>query len=255
MKSEKTALQVYLYTSIAALLAVFVFQSRKVAEAFQMMGIPGTSTSRQVCIGSDGVSNCRFIDTINSTADTLVIRERTGSSPTYACGKTSDGKQMIWNSETITCDPPTDSVEKTSVPVISQNYKDIKCKTAEETYFPPPINRCAVIAGTVPRCLKDGVTATDDAVKAAMACYAKRYSDPEKYPSVTKLGSDTALLWNEFTNLGIYNLRNPCCDPATAPVPAGSVKIGTLVVEKDWKFWTMIGLSVLILIIAIASVF
>lgn len=261
---EKTETVLYLNIAVFVLVTGLVLRTNRLRETFQMMGIPGTSTPIVKCIGSDGVSQCRFVDTAASTSSSLVIQEvRAGSSVTtqftcpsvYLTGK--DGKATTftpnYNPNTFSCeisDPnfPDAYSQLAKAPLTSEQLTKVNCPKADETFF-PAIKKCATVVGTLPRCIPDGATVDSPEVKTAMPCYAKRNADK---PEVSKFGNDLTLLWNDWINLGVYNLRNPCCDPATAPVPAGSIRIGTLVVEKDWKFWTIVGLSILVVLIIIS---
>lgn len=239
---EKTKTVLYLNVIVFVLVASLVVRTRQLREAFQAMGIPGTSTPVVKCIGADGISQCRFVDVEGSTPNTLMIRERTNSPSQYAfCPKTSDGKQTSYDSSTASCIPPSDSADKT--PVVADPAK-ITCPIANEQYF-PAIKRCAVTAGTVPRCIPDNATATSPEVVKAMGCYADRNRD---VPSVSNLGKDTTLLWNNWSTYGVYNLLNPCCDPESEPAPPGTIKIGDTIIEKDWKFWTAIVVVVLLIV-------
>ncbi len=239
---EKTQIAVYLYATIAVLFAALALRGTK--EPFQ-------ATPTVKCVSADGASMCRFIDEASSTKETLVIREQTTSVPQYVfCPKTSDGKDTLFNPNTFACVAPSDSADKDKLPPLADVTK-ITCPKADEKLY-PAMRKCTSIVGTVPRCIPDAATKDTAEVKTAMSCYAKRYADTN---AVSKLGSDTALLWDDWINLGVFNLRNPCCDAAVAPVPVGSIRIGDTVIEKDWKFWTMIGLgSALILAILIAAV-
>ena len=245
--TEKTAIAIYINSAIVVLLATLFFRLGRTLEAFQAMGIPGTATPIVKCIGSDGVSKCRFIDVAGSTPNTLLIRERTNSVP-QKCGKTPEGIQLNYDSATKKCTYSSTSSTGATSSISMDPLASPICPLANETYF-ASIDRCAVTAGTVPRCIPDGATVDSAEVKTAMPCYAKRFADTEA--SVKNLGNDITLLWNEWSTLGVYNLRSPCCDPTTAPVPAGSIRIGTLVVEKDWKFWTIVGLGITVILIFI----
>jgi hypothetical protein len=243
---EKTKTVLYLNITIFVLVAALAFRTRRLREHFQetaTMTATGTLTAGPPtvrCINADGISQCRFVDVPGSTKDNFLIRERTSSPPQFTCPDSG----YSFKSDTLSCDTTDSAKAVKSIPLTADQIGSIRCPKADETYI-PSLKRCATTVGTVPRCLPGNVSPDSEEVKAAMACYADRYFDN---PAVSKFGKDTKLLWDDWTTLGVLNLRSPCCDPVA---PAGTIKVGDTVIEKDWKFWTAIISVVLVVVLLV----
>ncbi len=237
--SEKTILGVYLQTTIVVLGLVLVFQKR-IQEAF-------VSDPRIKCVGPDGTSQCRFVDPLTITDASYIIWETSEFVPTYDCSVKGETIVRTFNLKNKTCDAPSDST--TAIKALDINPLLIQCGFGER--YNSTVGKCAKVVGTIEKCIKPDSTATSDDVKKAMPCYAARYPDlAEKYRN------DTALLYDDYLNIGRYLLRNPCCEEGdTLPAPSGSINLFGYTVKKDWKFWTGFAVfSVLIVIIVIGLV-
>jgi hypothetical protein len=246
--TEKTVLVVYIQATIAVLIAALVFR-QGIAEAFQAAATTTVTTDIPVkCVG-DGGTQCRYIDPA-STAVSYSVREQTGTIPGYDCPQTSDNppKTRSFNLPTLTCNAPADSTDPLKNATIEMDK--IKCGFGE-TYV-DKFKKCTKMVGTIPKCIAENSTADSDDVKKNMPCYAQKYPEQVK----DKIGtSDIKLLYDDYMNIGRYLVRNPCCDADTpSACPSGYFCAFGQTIEKDWKFWTGVGVLSLVLFLIVLSV-
>ncbi len=239
--SEKTVLAVYIQATIAVFIAALVFRQR-IAEAFQA----ATTVPTVKCL-KDGDKQCTYIDP-TSTAVSYSVREQTATVPDYECPQTSDNKPRSFKLPTLTCDAPADSTDPVKNAPI--DIAKIKCGFGET--YTHTFKKCTKLVGTIPKCIAENSTADSDDVKKHMPCYAQRYTDEVK----SKIGtSDIRLLYDDYMNIGRYLVRNPCCDADTpSACPSGFFCAFGQTIEKDWKFWTGVGVTSLILFLIVLKI-
>lgn len=252
--SEKTILGVYLQTTIVVLgLALFLQMRGKTQEGFEELAtlLPslGYNPSTPIkCVGSDGTSQCRFMDS-TPTDLSYIVREISNFVPTYACPKTvekapTEPKDRIFNLNGLTCDAPAGSSDIPAAPI---DPLQIKCGFGE--IYHGGVRKCTKVAGTIEKCISPTSTDTSDDVKKAMLCYAARYPElAEKYRN------DTKLLYDDYMNIGRYLVRNPCCEGDTVPTPSGYINLFGYDIKKDWKFWTGFSTVMLCIVFIVAKI-